>query len=411
MAGQMAPIPQTMTQNLPASHTPWIFKFCECALAGIALLNLLLLPLQFLPFSFFETYGQYVEYVLIGMVGTALLGSLTYGLIWHRREQTTAKSSALHHAWLQGIIRYWLALSIASYGFAKILKTQFQTPDYLLDMPLHSIGGMSLTWYYFGYSYPLAVSIALLQIGGSILLLYRRTTLVGAMILLPVMVNIVLIDIFYKISPGALFNAVTFTLALLFLLSLHSKRLKLIFLDVVDRLPPIAFGPGWIKSTLRILPIAIAFVSLKALIVIHPNEQTLKGSWKVEKLIRNGRVQSMTAWLTDTRAWSRIYFAGLEGCSFSPNPYRFEPSESLFGSYEFDSLQNKLQVAFYSHDTLRAIIRDRTAEAMLLQGVLGRDTLEMQLTLYDDRLFCYLLKNEGYSINRNAAAFLKRESR
>jgi hypothetical protein len=98
----------------------------------------------------------------------------------------------------------------------------------------------------------------------------------------------------------------------------------------------------------------------------------------VEKLIRNGQVQLTTAWLTDTKAWSRIYFAGYEGCAFSPNPYRFEPSESLFGSYEFDSLQNKLQVVFYN-DTLRATVSNRTTETMRLQGVLGRDTLDMQL--------------------------------
>lgn len=368
-----------MTQAAPDNRTSWFFKFCECALAATALLNLLLFPLEFMPFSFFEEYGQYFEYVLIGMVGTALLGSLLYVWIWHRREQSNDKSSALQHAWLQGIIRYWLALSISSYGFAKILKTQFQTADYQLDMPLGAVDGMGLTWYYFGYSYPLAVIIALFQIGGSILLLYRRTTLLGAMILLPVMVNIVLINLFYKISSGALYNSVIYSLALIFLLLLHREKLKIVFFDLVDHLPPISLGRSWIKHCLRVLPIVAAFMSLKALIAIHPYDQTLKGTWTVEKLIRNGQVQPATAWLTDRKAWSRVYFAGYEGCAFSPNPYRFEPSESLLGSYEFDSLQNKLQIAFYSNDTLRATISNRTPEAMRLQGVLGRDTLDMQL--------------------------------
>lgn len=368
-----------MTQALPDSRTSWFFKFCESVLAATALLNLLFFPLEFLPFSFLEKYGQYFEYVLIGSVGVAVLGSLIYVWIWHRREQTNTTYSALHHAWLQGIIRYWLALSISSYGFAKILKTQFQTADYLLDMPLRAVDGMGLTWYYFGYSYALAVIIALFQIGGSILLLYRRTTLLGVMILLPVMVNIVLINLFYKISIGAFFNSVIYVLALVFLLLLHIKKLKIIFWDVVDHLPTIPFGRSWIRHSLRVLPIAVAFISLNVLISNHPYDQTLKGTWTVEKLIRNGRVQPPMAWLTDTKAWSRIYFAGYEGCVFSPNPYRFKSSESLFGSYEFDSLQNKLQVIFYPHDTLRATLSNRTAEAMRFQGVLGGDTLDMQL--------------------------------
>ncbi|GAB2578122.1 hypothetical protein [Spirosoma areae] len=369
-----------MTQALPDSRTSWFFKFCECVLAATALLNFFLFPLLLLPISFFEKYGQYFEYVLLGMVGVALLSSLIYVWIWHRREQINAMYSALRHAWLQGIIRYWLALSISSYGFAKILKTQFQTPAYLLDMPLGSVDGMSLTWYYFGYSYLLAVSIALFQIGGSILLLYRRTTLLGAMILLPVMVNIVLINLFYKIAIGAFFNSVIYSLSLVFLLLLHGKRLKLIFWDVVDHLPNIPLGRSWIKHSLRVLPIVIAFVSLKVEINMRSNDQTLKGTWTVEKLIRNGRIQPATGWLTDRKVWSRIYFAGYEECVFSPNPYRFEASECLGGSYKFDSLQNKLQVAFYSRDTLRATISNRTTEAMWLQGVLGRDTLDMQLT-------------------------------
>ena len=165
----------------------------------------------------------------------------------------------------------------------------------------------------------------------------------------------------------------------MFFLLLHRRRLKIVFWDLVDHLPPIPLGRSWVKHCLRLLPIAVAFVSLKALIVTHPYDQTLKGTWKVEKLMRNGQVQPPTAWLTDRRAWSRIYFAGYEGCAFSPNPYRFEPSEGLLGSYEFDSLQNKLQVAFYSNDTLRATISNRTAEAMRLQGVVGRDTVDMQL--------------------------------
>lgn len=368
-----------MKQALPDSQTSWLFKFCESALAATALLNLLSFPLEFMPTSFFEKYGRYFEYVLIGLVVMALLFSLIYVWVWNRRERSANIYSELHHAWLQGIIRAWLAFSISTYGFAKILKTQFQTADYRLDMPLSSFDGMSLTWYYFGYSYPMTVIIALFQIGGSVLLLYRRTTFLGVMLLLPVMVNIILINIFYKITLGAFFNSFIYLLALVFLLMLHAQKLKMIFWDLIDHIPAIPFRRSWVKNSLRLLLIAAAFVCLKVAIATHPYDQTLKGTWTVKNLIRNGQVQPATAWLTDHAAWNRVYFAGYEGCAFSPNPYRFEPTESLLGSYEFDSLKNTLLVVFYSHDTLRATIRNRTAEAMLLHGVLGRDTLEMQL--------------------------------
>ena len=371
---------QVMIQAMSYHRTAWFFKFCESGIATTALLNLLLIPLEFLPFSFLEKYGQYFMYILVGTVGAALLCSLVYGWIWHQREQKNKINSPLLHAWLQGIIRYWLALSISSYGFAKILKTQFQTPDFFLDTPLSSLSGMSLTWYYYGYSYPMAVIIGLLQIGGSILLLYRKTTLLGVLILFPVMVNIVLINLFYKIAVGAFFNSVIYSLALVFFLFLHRERLRTALFDLIDQLPSIPSARSWLKHSLRVLPIAIAFISLKLLIDTHPDDQVLRGSWKVEKLVRNGQVQSSTAWLTDSRAWNRIYFAGITGCAFTPNPYRFESWEGRLGSYEFDSLRNRLQVAFYSRDTLRALVSNRTADAMRLQGILGRDTLDIHLS-------------------------------
>lgn len=369
-----------MIPALPDNRTSWIFKFCECALVATALLNLLLIPLEFMPFSFFEKYGQYFALLLAGMIVVAVLGSLIYTWIWHLQEQTDNINSALYHTWFQVVIRYWLSLSISSYGFAKILKTQFQTPEFFLDMPLSSVNGMGLTWYFFGYSYPYSVIIALFQLAGAVLLLYRRSTLLGVMILLPVMINIVLINIFFNIGIGAFFTSVSYTLALLFFLFLYKKRLLTIFWDTINSLPAISLRYSWLKHGLRVLPIFASFLLLKALILIHPNDQILRGTWKIEKLVRNGQTPMSTAWLTDTKAWNRIYFAGSEGCAFSPNPFRFEASVSMLGTYKFDNQRKKLEVMFYNQDTLQAQVSNMTTDAMRIQGILGKDTLDMQLT-------------------------------
>ncbi|WP_375446798.1 hypothetical protein [uncultured Fibrella sp.] len=371
-----------MTPASPYFRTTWFFKLVECLLTAIAVLSTMMISLELLPRTFWEKNGDIFEYILIGTVAIALLVSLVYSWFWHRREATGTFDSGLRHAWLQGIIRYWLALSISTYGFAKILKTQFQTPGSRLDMPLGEVNGFGLTWYYFGYSYTLAVIIALFQIGGSILLLYRRTTLLGAIILLPVMVNIVLINLFYSIAPGAFFNSVIFTLALTFLLLLDVPRLKAAFWDLVDHLPPVRLGGNWLKHGLRLLPIVAAFALIDYFVLTDKSDKALKGTWKVEKMTRNGQVVPATAWLSDTTAWTNVYFSGWEGCAFSPNPYRYKPGESLRGSYEFDSVKNTLQVITYGEkkDTVRAVIRDRKAKSMSLSGIFRGDTLAMQLS-------------------------------
>lgn len=106
-----------MTLSPSYPRTSWFFKFCESTLAAIAVLNVLMMGLEFLPPSFWEKYGQYGEYIFIAVIVVAVLGSVAYVWSWHRRERKGVVQSGLRHAWLRGIIRYWLALEISTYGF------------------------------------------------------------------------------------------------------------------------------------------------------------------------------------------------------------------------------------------------------------------------------------------------------
>jgi hypothetical protein len=101
------------------------------------------------------------------------------------------------------LIRYSAALVLLVYGFAKINGSQFTILDSELDKPMGQVSGFWLTWYYFGFSPFYGTFIALAEIAGAILLTFRRTTLLGACILAPMLVNIILIDISYGVDPGA----------------------------------------------------------------------------------------------------------------------------------------------------------------------------------------------------------------
>jgi hypothetical protein len=56
--------------------------------------------------------------------------------------------------------------------------------------------GEWLTWYYFGYSLVYGCIVAAIQIGGSLMLLFRKTLLLGVIILFAFMLNLTLINIF-----------------------------------------------------------------------------------------------------------------------------------------------------------------------------------------------------------------------
>jgi hypothetical protein len=156
--------------------------------------------------------------------------------------------------------RFIASFLLLFYGFAKLNGSQFTILASELDKPLGEVSGFWLTWYYFGYSPIYGSFIALVQILGGILLMFRRTTLLGSCILLPVITNIILVDVFYGIAFDAFLVALIIVSALITILNLHRAELIEIFWLKQNSLFP--SGPStkprvYGKYALRALMIAI----------------------------------------------------------------------------------------------------------------------------------------------------------
>jgi hypothetical protein len=241
------------------------------------------------------------------------------------------------HAWADAIIRYGLAFSICTYGFAKIFHTQFSSPYHINDMTVGSLSGFNLTWIYFGYSYTFAVIIAVVQIAGAVGLLFRRTVPLAAFILLPVMVNIVLINVFYHIAPGAFVNSIIFTLALLYLLAPHIKPLLSVLL--VKKSSSKTVRP-LLKYSLRILTIAASFLLVFRFTSSMHNE--IAGKWNVDRLIRDNDTIAPPPIVN----WKNIYIEMDGDIAFCSNPYVFESSQTMWAKYEYKEKQQQLRLLF-----------------------------------------------------------------
>ena len=127
------------------------------------------------------------------------------------------------------ILRFVVALLVITYGFAKLNGSQFTILDSELDKPMGQVSGFWLTWYYFGYSKFYGNFIALIQVIGGILLMFRRTTLLACCLLLPLIGNIILIDLFYAIDLGAMLVAVFIEAGLLVIIAPHLRALYVLF--------------------------------------------------------------------------------------------------------------------------------------------------------------------------------------
>lgn len=118
------------------------------------------------------------------------------------------RAHAIPYPKLLDWLRYICAFNLYMYGASKLVHLQLHLPAEFAQRPIGSLNGYLLTWYYYGYSPTYTSILGLVQFTGATLLLFRRSSLLGAAIMAPVMANILLINIFYLVGDyGANFMA------------------------------------------------------------------------------------------------------------------------------------------------------------------------------------------------------------
>jgi len=304
-----------------------------------------------------------------------------YAAYWQWRESRGAFPSAKRHAQAMAIVRYVVAWIIATYGFSKVVGIQFYLGLNWQDQPIDQLNGFMLTWYYFYRSRALVLTIAAFEIGGSALLLFPQTTLLGAAVLLPVMMNVTMTDYFYGIlgpAPAALY----LTLALFYLVSPHRERItQLLF----PRRPAVGSSPrsAW-TVVLRVAVLLLAFAGdavWTTPIGKARVDHILRGKWKVDRQIVNGRLIDPDSWNKDTTSavWSNLY---VEDGYFtvSSHPYVFDPARTKWGIYTYDPARRSIAVTFSDSAAGTFTVDTLAGDRMAVHGLVRRDTIALSLT-------------------------------
>lgn len=198
--------------------------------------------------------------VVFSLVGLTITIAIIYPFIWQNLERRDRINSAKIYGILYVIIRYGIAMNLASFGWKKIFGLQFLVPEEIANQPMNKQTGEWLTWYYFGFSKTFGFLIALIQIIGSYLLLFRRTLLLGSVLLFAFMLNLTLINIFYHLNMGALLQSVITTFGILFLISLEYSKIKLFLFTSNSNLPTITISKQIVKNCLRLSVIVISLL-------------------------------------------------------------------------------------------------------------------------------------------------------
>ncbi len=138
------------------------------------------------------------------------------------------------------IARLYACTMLSVYGLGKIMGGQFyqdgKIPESVALTPLAEVGSFDLAWTFFGYSFGYILFIGGSQVIGSLLLLFERTKILGAAILVPILMNIIIVDYFYEISIGAMMSAISYFIAINFVLFYNRERIFEAFSKVL--IPP-----------------------------------------------------------------------------------------------------------------------------------------------------------------------------
>ena len=119
--------------------------------------------------------------------------------IWWLRQRSTPVAPRLADAG-RVLLRYFLAWVMLSYGFSKVFPTQFSVmgPDRLLQ-PYGDSSPMGLLWTFMGASPGYQMFAGAAEVLGGLLLLFRRTTLLGALVVAAVMTNVFAMNVFFDV--------------------------------------------------------------------------------------------------------------------------------------------------------------------------------------------------------------------
>jgi hypothetical protein len=148
-------------------------------------------------------------------------------IIWSFIEHQKNNYIKLNY-WLCLIVRYYLVFVSLEYGLVKIFLRQMPFPSQSqMATSLGDFAPMRLAWMFMGYSKIYEAFAGLIEISVGILLLFRKTATLGALLALAVYTNVLVINLSYDV-PVKLFS-INVVICCLYLLLNELNRLLCFF--------------------------------------------------------------------------------------------------------------------------------------------------------------------------------------
>jgi hypothetical protein len=311
--------------------------------------------------------------------GFAVLGLIIplAGLpVWEYRERKGLINTTTIYLRIQTGIAYLTGFCISLFGWKKLFHLQFRTPLSIADLPMSQLDGETLTWYYFGHSYVFGCIIGLIQITGAFLLFFRRTRFAAALLLFPVMLNILLVNVFYQMNAGALLQSILLTLGLIYILFQESPALISLLFPAPQALNGKKVLLQWL-GPIAIIGIGFLFIAEGR----HrlPDRSHIYGRYEVTSISVNGRSLPIPVDGNKDSILTRVYFDLDNVCVLEYN----SQNRRLLASYTLEKSTASgswtIKARFPNKTVLTADISPESEHHLLLRGRLSDDWISLIL--------------------------------
>jgi hypothetical protein len=326
---------------------------------------------------------------------TSLILGIVGAVIWSVFDRKKVAYPQLHY-WLCILVRYSLAAIAFSYGILKIFAMQMTFPNMSqLATPLGDYLPMRFSWMFIGYSEPYQIFSGIAEVLVALLLVWRKTALLGALLAIGVFGNVAMLNLSYDI-PVKIFS-INLLIASIFLAWQEKGRLLAFFVLNNTALPSSLFEKSFSTKWKRVSRIIVKSIfillsfgatgfdyfnyykeyhqtNLRVLDPIQP------GMYHVELFVKNG--DTIPESLVDSLRWRDVIFDynGAGSVSANDSSMRMRYGRAYF-NYEPDSLGKTLTWRLSGANTSLANFEMdfSVEEKMILKGKKSEDSLYVVL--------------------------------
>jgi len=343
------------------------------------------------------------DYLIIVFI---IIASAISCLVWSALDKKPRNYNKLFY-WLTVIVRYYIAITMFDYGFAKVIKLQFPAPGIArLTEPIGDTSPMGLAWTYMGYSTGFNYFTGFAEVICGVLLLFRRTSVAGALMGLAVAGNIMAVNYAFDIPVKLL--STTLVVMCLFLLSGHATRLiNFLFLNKPAPAADLVthnFKKRWKNITLitvKYLLIAYAIVSNLDNDITYAKtygdgaqKPPLYGIYNVVTFIQNH--DTIPPLATNENRWRRLMinypgYAKLVSMTDSSAYINFKPDTAKKRIVAWVGEKGKDSSIFVYRIIKTGLTKP---DQLWIKGKWGPDTLTILFDKYDEHRF--KLMNRGF---------------